>query len=116
MAHSLSFAAARVHLDALFARGAGFDVRSPGVDAGAPVANAAAGSAGAAGATAATIAAVGAESRARVEQWLTLLIEWNARIDLTAARTEAELCDLMLADALVLAAPGRIPEGARVVD
>jgi 16S rRNA (guanine527-N7)-methyltransferase len=43
-----------------------------------------------------------------------LLLEWNARMDLTAARTEAELVDLMVADALVLAA--RIPKGASVVD
>jgi 16S rRNA (guanine527-N7)-methyltransferase len=46
--------------------------------------------------------------------WLELLKEWNARIDLTAARTDDELVDLMVADALVLAP--RIPQGARVVD
>ncbi len=57
---------------------------------------------------------VGKEARARLERWLELLVEWNARMDLTAARTEAELVDLMLADALVLAA--RIPPDARVVD
>ena len=36
--------------------------------------------------------------------------EWNARIDLTAARSDEELVDLMLADALILAA--RVPAGA----
>jgi 16S rRNA (guanine527-N7)-methyltransferase len=46
--------------------------------------------------------------------WIRLLCEWNARIDLTAARTAEELVDLMLADALFLAA--RLPEGAKVVD
>jgi 16S rRNA (guanine527-N7)-methyltransferase len=46
--------------------------------------------------------------------WLERLKEWNARIDLTAARTDDELVDLMVADALVLAP--HIPEGARVVD
>jgi 16S rRNA (guanine527-N7)-methyltransferase len=46
--------------------------------------------------------------------WLHLLVTWNARVDLTAARSEGELVDLMIADALVLAT--RIPRGARVVD
>ena len=49
-----------------------------------------------------------------VQKWLDLLAEWNARMDLTAARTEDERIDLMLADALALAP--RIAEGARVVD
>jgi len=46
--------------------------------------------------------------------WLERLQQWNARIDLTAARSEDELVDLMLADAMVLAP--RIPAEARVVD
>jgi 16S rRNA (guanine527-N7)-methyltransferase len=53
-------------------------------------------------------------ARAHVETWLERLEEWNARIDLTAARTPDELVDLMLADALLLAK--HVPEGARVVD
>jgi 16S rRNA (guanine527-N7)-methyltransferase len=53
-------------------------------------------------------------ARDAVEQWLELLQTWNARMDLTAARNHDELCDLMLADALVLA--GRVEHGARVVD
>lgn len=59
---------------------------------------------------------VSLEARARADlgTWLALLEEWNARIDLTAARTPEELVDLMLADALVLAP--RMPQGARVVD
>ncbi len=46
--------------------------------------------------------------------WLERLEQWNARIDLTAARSREELVDLMLADGLVLAP--RIPPGGRVVD
>lgn len=49
-----------------------------------------------------------------IEIWLDRLAEWNARIDLTAARSEEELVDLMLADALELAP--HMPQGARVVD
>ena len=35
---------------------------------------------------------------ASIATWLQRLQEWNARIDLTAARTDDELVDLMLAD------------------
>jgi 16S rRNA (guanine527-N7)-methyltransferase len=51
---------------------------------------------------------------AALGEWLARLEQWNARIDLTAARTPEELVDLMLADAFVVAA--RLPAGARVVD
>ncbi|MBX3190464.1 MAG: class I SAM-dependent methyltransferase [Labilithrix sp.] len=57
---------------------------------------------------------VAPDVRSSLEKWLRLLEEWNQRIDLTAARTEGELCDLMLADAAQLAA--HVPHGARVVD
>lgn len=43
------------------------------------------------------------------ERWLNLLLEWNAKIDLTAARSDEELVDLMLADSALLSrhiAPG----------
>ena len=43
----------------------------------------------------------------KLETWLSQLLVWNQRVDLTAARSAAELADLMLADAFVLAA--RIP-------
>ena len=46
--------------------------------------------------------------------WLDLLASWNARLDLTAARSAAELVDLMIADAAVLAT--RLPERTRIVD
>lgn len=41
---------------------------------------------------------------ARLEKFLDLVVTWNARLDLTAARTSADLVDLYLIDALVLAA------------
>jgi 16S rRNA (guanine527-N7)-methyltransferase len=34
--------------------------------------------------------------------WLRLVVDWNRKIDLTAARTRDELVDLFLADAVVL--------------
>ena len=52
--------------------------------------------------------------RADVETWVRLLEQWNARTDLTAARSPEELVDLMIADALVLS--GHIDRRARVVD
>lgn len=53
-------------------------------------------------------------ARPAVGKWLDLLREWNQRMDLTAARGDDELYDLMLADALALSS--RVPEKARVVD
>lgn len=53
-------------------------------------------------------------ARRAIDLWLERLAEWNARIDLTAARSPEELVDLMLADAFVLAP--RLPAGSRVVD
>jgi 16S rRNA (guanine527-N7)-methyltransferase len=48
--------------------------------------------------------------------WLDLLASWNARVDLTAARTHDELVDLMVADACLLAS--EVGEGThpRVID
>ncbi len=56
----------------------------------------------------------GDAGRAAILTWLDRLVEWNARTDLTAARSDEELVDLMLADALVIAP--RLDDGARVVD
>lgn len=64
----------------------------------------------------AALLGVGGNERKSLEIWLALLSEWNKRMDLTAARTEPELLDLMLADALVLSRDENIPKGARVVD
>jgi 16S rRNA (guanine527-N7)-methyltransferase len=52
--------------------------------------------------------------QASVETWLARLQDWNARMDLTAARGPDELVDLMLADALVLAS--HLPQDARIID
>jgi 16S rRNA (guanine527-N7)-methyltransferase len=47
-------------------------------------------------------------------KWLDRLVEWNARVDLTAARGTEELVDLMVGDALVLSK--MIAKQARVID
>jgi 16S rRNA (guanine527-N7)-methyltransferase len=47
-----------------------------------------------------------AAALARLARLLDQVVTWNARIDLTAARNERELCDLFLVDALVLGAHG----------
>ncbi|MBK8252850.1 MAG: class I SAM-dependent methyltransferase [Polyangiaceae bacterium] len=49
-----------------------------------------------------------------LETWLDGIAEYNERIDLTAARTDDELVDLMIADAALLAQ--HIAPNARVVD
>src|SRR4051812_30661419 len=54
------------------------------------------------------------EMVAHVAAWLDLVATWNAKVDLTAARTTEELVDLMLADGLVLARHEKA--GKNVVD
>ncbi len=46
--------------------------------------------------------------------WIEGIVEWNGRIDLTAARSDEELLDLMVADAAVLSR--HVPSGVRFVD
>ncbi|HEU4404035.1 MAG TPA: RsmG family class I SAM-dependent methyltransferase [Polyangiaceae bacterium] len=46
--------------------------------------------------------------------WASLVVSWNARLDLTAARSAPELVDLLVADAAWLAA--HAPPGGRWVD
>src|SRR5450631_1577355 len=46
--------------------------------------------------------------------WLDTLAVWNARMDLTAAKTPDDIAELMLTDAFVIAS--RVPKGASVVD
>jgi 16S rRNA (guanine527-N7)-methyltransferase len=58
--------------------------------------------------------APGADVLRALAGWVSLVKAWNARIDLTAAGSDDELCDLMLADAALLAP--RLPHGAPVVD
>jgi len=45
---------------------------------------------------------------------MDLVRDWNQRVDLTAARDDRELCDLMLADAMFLAR--YLPRDSSVVD
>jgi len=51
---------------------------------------------------------------AAVSIWLDALVEWNAKIDLTAAKDPKALVWLMLADAMAL--EPHLAKGARVVD
>jgi 16S rRNA (guanine527-N7)-methyltransferase len=46
--------------------------------------------------------------------WLERLVEWNTRVDMTAARDPSEFVDLMVADAMVLSE--QVPTGAKVID
>lgn len=48
--------------------------------------------------------------------FVRLVETWNAKIDLTAARTPAALADVMIADALVMADAAFVPEGAHLLD
>lgn len=57
---------------------------------------------------------VSEDAAKRLLGWLELVTTWNAKIDLTAARTPDELVDLMLGDALVLAS--HVGPKARFVD
>lgn len=59
-------------------------------------------------------AGVGDVARSALAAWIEGVVDWNARIDLTAARSDDELVDLMIADALILAR--HVPRGARFVD
>ena len=54
------------------------------------------------------------EAAAPLGAWLDALAEWNAKIDLTAAKDATSLAWLMLADAMELAP--HVAKGARVVD
>ena len=53
-------------------------------------------------------------ARAALTEWIEGIARYNEKIDLTAARSDEELVDLMIADALTLAS--RLPSGARFVD
>lgn len=58
--------------------------------------------------------AIDDRANAAIGTWLDALAEWNAKMDLTAAKDARALAWLMLADALVLSRA--IPQGASVVD
>jgi 16S rRNA (guanine527-N7)-methyltransferase len=59
-------------------------------------------------------ATICADVAGKLAQWLDQLVAWNARLDLTAARSTDELLDIMIVDALVLAP--RIEKDTTVVD
>jgi 16S rRNA (guanine527-N7)-methyltransferase len=50
----------------------------------------------------------------KIHHWLADLCTWNRKLDLTAAKTEHDLLELMVADALELARV--VPQGTRLVD
>jgi len=50
----------------------------------------------------------------RLEQWASLVCDWNQRIDLTAARSADELVDLLVADAAMIARELTVATGAWV--
>ena len=52
----------------------------------------------------------------RLEIYLRLLKEWNARMDLTAALTDDEIVDRHLMDSLTVLKTGLIPDAARLID
>jgi 16S rRNA (guanine527-N7)-methyltransferase len=54
------------------------------------------------------------ETHAAIDTWLDALAEWNAKMDLTAAKDARALAWLMLADAMMLAKS--IPQNVSVVD
>jgi 16S rRNA (guanine527-N7)-methyltransferase len=57
---------------------------------------------------------IAADARDNLLIWLQLVDRWRRRTDLTAARDDAELVDLMVADAVHLAP--HVPRGVRLVD
>jgi len=59
---------------------------------------------------------ISATERNALAGFAELVARWNARIDLTAARTPEQLCEVLFADALVLRERALVPEGARVLD
>lgn len=69
---------------------------------------------------AALAAALGRELQTNVQSGLAAYLDqvatWNQKINLTAARDARALCEVLLADALVLSDRALVPEGARVLD
>ena len=53
---------------------------------------------------------------AQLGAFAELVARWNARIDLTAARSAEQLSEVMFADALMLADEALVQRGARVLD
>lgn len=60
--------------------------------------------------------ALAPEQAELLARFAVLVRSWNAHVNLTAARDDASLCEVLLADALVLRAQALIPPNARLVD
>jgi 16S rRNA (guanine527-N7)-methyltransferase len=59
---------------------------------------------------------VGPDVAAALGRWLAEVRVWNAKLDLTAARGDASIAEVLVADALVAADEALVPRGARVLD
>jgi 16S rRNA (guanine527-N7)-methyltransferase len=57
-----------------------------------------------------------ADAVARLTRYVELVVTWNKKLDLTAARGAHAQLEVLLVDALYLANPARVPLGTRVVD
>ena len=55
-------------------------------------------------------------TRENLGAFAELVARWNARIDLTAARSAEQLCEVLFADALILADEALMPRDARLLD
>jgi 16S rRNA (guanine527-N7)-methyltransferase len=59
---------------------------------------------------------LGAEQREQLTRYVELVLAWNKKLDLTAARGADNQLEVLLADALVLARTEIIPHGADCLD
>jgi 16S rRNA (guanine527-N7)-methyltransferase len=57
-----------------------------------------------------------ADASERLVRYVELVVSWNKKLDLTAARGAQNQLEVLLSDALVLSNPSLVPEGLRVVD
>jgi 16S rRNA (guanine527-N7)-methyltransferase len=55
-------------------------------------------------------------ARDALAQYAALVRTWNARLDLTAAREERALVEVLFADAIVMSDRALVPEGASLLD
>jgi 16S rRNA (guanine527-N7)-methyltransferase len=65
---------------------------------------------------AALAAPIASEARAALLAYVELVAGWSKRVNLTGARDEPALCEVLLADALVLARGALIGRDARLLD
>ena len=60
--------------------------------------------------------ALPAAQRPALVEYVQRVADWNEKLDLTAARTAVALCEVLLADALILSDPALVAAGCRFVD